>query len=237
MRLNSKLTWGLAWAGLAVIVAVPSADYLTGSRADSAAVLTSDTDPVKTASIETVKGPAAIELAPSVTSVKTGTTAPGFTVVPVKVGSPAPVTAPLVAPEPSTTEVASLSPEPKAAPFPAPVSARPRLPPPQESETIVIPEDVSPESDSAIILPPADIPEEPYASDPESLRDYLVSRGLIDGDPADSTATVTYLDSESDYDPDGFYLSDGPNAESRPTRRTRLDLFTGSNGEWEFNLF
>src|SRR6185312_3041800 len=30
MRLNSKLTWGLAWAGLAVVLVVPSADYLTG---------------------------------------------------------------------------------------------------------------------------------------------------------------------------------------------------------------
>ena len=30
MRFNSKLTWGLAWAGLAVVLVVPSADYLTG---------------------------------------------------------------------------------------------------------------------------------------------------------------------------------------------------------------
>lgn len=235
MRLNSKLTWGLAWAGLAVVVAVPSADYLTGTRADSAAVLTSDTDPVKTASIETVKSPGAIELAPSVKSIKTPASSSEIAVIPVKAVMSEQV-APIVAPAPATTEVAALGPEPKTAPFPAPVSARPHLPP-EDSETIVIPEDVSADSDSAIMLPPADIPEEPYASDPESLRDYLVSRGLIDGEPADSTATVTYLDGESDYDPDGFYLSDGPNAESRPARRTRLDLFTGSDGEWEFNLF
>ncbi len=30
MKLNSKVTWGLAWTGLAVILAVPSADFLTG---------------------------------------------------------------------------------------------------------------------------------------------------------------------------------------------------------------
>src|SRR3569623_342068 len=54
MRLNSKVTWGLAWTGLAVVLAVPSADYLTGQfggRANSAAVITSTTDPVKPAAV------------------------------------------------------------------------------------------------------------------------------------------------------------------------------------------
>ncbi len=37
MRLNSKVTWGLAWAGLAVVVAVPSADFLTGKVGGKAA--------------------------------------------------------------------------------------------------------------------------------------------------------------------------------------------------------
>jgi hypothetical protein len=51
MKLNSKVTWGLAWAGLAVVLAVPSADYLTsqfGLKGRSAAVITSTTDPVTT---------------------------------------------------------------------------------------------------------------------------------------------------------------------------------------------
>ena len=51
MRLNSKLTWGLAWAGLAIVVAVPSADFLTG-KGGKAAVLTSTVEPgtpIKTA--------------------------------------------------------------------------------------------------------------------------------------------------------------------------------------------
>ncbi|MBN8903560.1 MAG: ATP-binding domain-containing protein [Rhodospirillales bacterium] len=42
MGLNSKLTWGLAWAGLAVVLAVPSADYLTrqfGGKAATAALM------------------------------------------------------------------------------------------------------------------------------------------------------------------------------------------------------
>ena len=62
MRLNSKVTWGLAWAGLAVVLAVPSADFLTGGfgKGDNAAVLTSDIEPVKpaeTASVTTTKTP------------------------------------------------------------------------------------------------------------------------------------------------------------------------------------
>ena len=40
MKFNSKVTWGLAWAGLAVVLAVPSVDFLTGKlgTASSAAV-------------------------------------------------------------------------------------------------------------------------------------------------------------------------------------------------------
>ena len=59
MRLNSKVTWGLAWAGLALVLAVPSADYLTGQfgrDARNAAVLTSDVEPVKTAAVDPAAG-------------------------------------------------------------------------------------------------------------------------------------------------------------------------------------
>ena len=47
MKLNSKVTWGLAWTGLAVVLAVPSVDFLTGrlGSKDAAAVLTSDIEP------------------------------------------------------------------------------------------------------------------------------------------------------------------------------------------------
>ncbi len=56
MRLNSKLTWGLAWAGLAIVVAVPSADFFTGKVGGKAAMLTSTVEPgtpIKTASVTT----------------------------------------------------------------------------------------------------------------------------------------------------------------------------------------
>ena len=70
MRLNPKVTWGLAWTGLALVLAVPSADFLTGQfgkDARNAAVLTSDIAPVKTAAVE----PAAPAKTTKVTTVKT----------------------------------------------------------------------------------------------------------------------------------------------------------------------
>jgi hypothetical protein len=51
MKLNSKLTGGLAWAGLVVVLAVPSADMLTGNSGDAAANLTSDMDAIRTATV------------------------------------------------------------------------------------------------------------------------------------------------------------------------------------------
>jgi len=57
MRFNSKLTWGLAWAGLATVLVVPSADFLTGQFSGkgrtTTAMLTSTTDPVKTGAVKT----------------------------------------------------------------------------------------------------------------------------------------------------------------------------------------
>jgi hypothetical protein len=50
MKLNSKLTGGLAWAGLVVVLAVPAADLVTG-KGDTAANLTSDMDAIRTATI------------------------------------------------------------------------------------------------------------------------------------------------------------------------------------------
>jgi hypothetical protein len=50
MKLNSKVTGGLAWAGLVLVLAVPSADMLTKPSANSATI-TSDMDAVETASI------------------------------------------------------------------------------------------------------------------------------------------------------------------------------------------
>jgi hypothetical protein len=85
MRLNSKLTWGLAWAGLAVVLVVPSADYLTGvlgKGKTTTALITSTTEPVK---------PVPVKVKPAVTqtanttktgSVTTKVTKNGVSIVP-----------------------------------------------------------------------------------------------------------------------------------------------------------
>ena len=58
MKLNSKLTGGLAWAGLILVLAVPSADILTKGQGGTAAHITSDMDAVKTVtSTESIGAP------------------------------------------------------------------------------------------------------------------------------------------------------------------------------------
>lgn len=59
MKLNSKLTGGLAWAGLIVVLAVPSADMLTKPQPAASAHLTSDMEALQTASTATT--PAKVE--------------------------------------------------------------------------------------------------------------------------------------------------------------------------------
>ena len=52
MALNTKIIGGLAWAGLAVVLAVPSADILSSQlAAKSPLQMTADTDQIQTGSI------------------------------------------------------------------------------------------------------------------------------------------------------------------------------------------
>ena len=98
MRFNSKLTWGLAWAGLAVVLVVPSADFLTGQFSGkgkaTTAMLTSTTDPVKTGTVK--KGATDSGAVTKTASVTTKVTKNGVSIVP----NPAPA---------RTTEVAANS--------------------------------------------------------------------------------------------------------------------------------
>jgi hypothetical protein len=58
MKLNPKVTGGLAWAGLILILAVPSADMLTKPQGGgSASVVTSDVDAIRTASVNSPAKP------------------------------------------------------------------------------------------------------------------------------------------------------------------------------------
>lgn len=243
MRLNSKLTWGLAWAGLALVIAVPSLDAFSGNTA-APALITSDTDQVKVASTSSSQEPpAATTTAPKPGSI---TINPDGTVVrsssaTTKAPTTTATTTPAVT-EAKAAEVEAAAP-PLVAPIPAPASARPKSQPaaattalpavapappaPEPSQPLVIEEEPIPEVETAALdgpddlIPPEDIPDD----DPAALRAYLEERGLLEPYDGRSTASVQHIEppaevGSGDYDPDGFYLSDGPNSERRTTRRS-----------------
>jgi hypothetical protein len=250
MRLNSKVTWGLAWTGLALVLAVPSADFLTGRLASAnspAAVLTSDIDPVTTETAIPVK----------TTKVTTVKTKDGVIITPAGSRPPSDPVDTLLSkgkplpdyisdgktPAPAETQVASVDP---VAPTPFPVWARPKLGAPAAAPLAVTPEEptvivdettlTGSIADPARPVPPAPIVDDSANWDSESLREYLARRGLLEDDGR-SSATVTQRPAR-EYDPDGFYLSDGPNNE-RLTRRERiLRMLEEEGGDpSEFTLF
>lgn len=287
MGLNSKLTWGLAWAGLAVVLAVPSADYLTrqfGGKAATAAVLTSTTEPVRPAAAD---GKAAVKTASVTTKVtKTGVTivpnAPAATTEVAASGAPlldpvdkllksgkklpdyisgnaaAPaVTAPgagaATAPQP--TQVATVDPATIVAPVPFPRRPpdiiRPALPkataPAQP--TVIVDEQAlaTPRATTAMPnqldvdagpVPPVGIADDWRTARERRLSRYLEQNGLVDdaSDDGRSSASVTVVQRpSSNYDPDGFYLSDGPN-NSRAARRARIERMLQDDDEQEYGF-
>ena len=265
MRLSPKLTWGLAWTGLALVLAVPSADFLTGQFGKdgrNAAVLTSDVEPVKTAAVE----PAAPAKTTTVTTVKTdkgirivpaGSTPAAGSTDPVEkylsTGKPLPDyisdgDAPrTVEDEAEDTQVAIVTPAPRL-PLPATARPRPMMGPPAptapvaaQPDTVIVDESTLTGSLAEPVgpVPPSPIVDDTDNWDTESLRDYLERRGILEGgdEPARSSATVTERD--NDYDPDGFYLNDGPNNDrtSRETRRQRILRMLEESDGAEFTLF
>lgn len=274
MKLSSKATWALAWTGLAVVLGVPSADYLAGVfDGGPKTVMTSDVQPVKTAAID----PAAPAKTNSVTTIKTDK---GVTIVPAgstplasgdvvdkylssgkalpdyitDSAAPAPAN-PAVAVKPSAipvatetdVQVAAIKPEPVIVPrLPLPASARPptaiapkaviAAPGPAVVTAPVVTAPVAAEPTvivdestltGSIAVPAGPVPPAPIVDDSanweeESLRQYLERRGILEGDGR-SSARVTQRSGDQ-YDPDGFYLSDGPNSDrvNRSTRRDRI---------------
>ncbi|MBI4923827.1 MAG: hypothetical protein HY834_18980 [Devosia nanyangense] len=252
MRLNSKITWGLAWTGLAVVLAVPSADFLTGRIGDNkAAVLTSTTEPVKTASVTTTKTATGVIITPAgaplpVDPVEkllgTGKVLPDY--ISGETSGAAKLSA-----TSETTQVASIDP---VAPMPFPSWARPlgaskpatpvapatTQPPVIVDEAALATREASIDATPAAV-PPANIVDDSANWDTETLRQYLERRGILEGgDTADaSSATVTVETTSGTYDPDGFYLSDGPN-DSRAARRARLLWLLEHDGDTaDFPLF
>ena len=267
MRLNPKVTWGLAWTGLALVLAVPSADFLTGQfgrDARHAAVLTSDIEPVKTAAVEppapakttkvtTVKTDKGIKIVPAGTPTASAGTSNDPVEKYLKSGKTLPDyisdgDAPATVDAKPDTQVATVNPSPVAPRMPLPATARPKpFGPPAPTSVVAPPETPLIVDETALTgslanpagpTPPAPIVDDTSNWEDESLRQYLERRGILEGGEADrSTATVTSRD--RNYDPDGFYLSDGPNNDrtSRETRRQRILRMLEESDDGEFTLF
>ncbi len=274
MRLNSKMTWGLAWAGLAVVVAVPSMDFLTGKLGDGSnkALITSTTDPVsgaaapaKTASVTTTITKTGVIITPAgstppadpvdkyldtnkaLPSYISGGTAPAAAsdttqvaiVDPVaptpfparpaaldrQVIAPAAVTAPqTVAVDPTTTASITTAPVVTAAPS---VTTVPVVTAAPAQPVVIVDDSKTATIDGAAPRPPADIVDDSANWKSQGLEQYLDQNGLLD--KGKSTANVTSKPADN-YDPNGFYLSDGPN-NSRAARRARVEqLFDEQDG-------
>lgn len=242
MKLNPKVTGALAWTGLVLVLAVPAADML-GGKPEAKANLTSDMDQVQTASVKpsnvqpvTTK-PVASDDAVE-TFVQSGKKLPSYIS-----GADAPVTETASVPaapvkKPGTVTInpdgtidrpAAATPEPEVAalsqvaPIPLPASARPTKPAVSLPSTTTAATNEVPlildenEVASTGPLPPQDIiPEDQLIGgdqldewDSGSLADYLARRGLM------SDASQAAPAADEQYDPDGFFLSDGPNGPRR----------------------
>jgi hypothetical protein len=269
MRLNSKWTWGLAWAGLAVVVAVPSLDFFTGKSGKTAAVLTSTTEPVKTAAVTTTVTPNGITITPTGTPppataanpvdsyLKTNKSLPDY----ISGGNDGSSSVAPVADGP--TQVATIDPAPPVIapmPFPArppdvdmPIASPPATTAPQtanldsSSTPYVVDEPAGPTQEADIGQPPGPVPPEPIVDDSaqwhtRSLEQYLDQNGLMDNSPTRSTAEMTVVNrSDSNYDPNGFYLSDGPNNLRAQRRQHIIEMLNddgyADGGGGGFSLF
>ena len=247
MKFDSKVKGGLAWAGLVVILAVPSAEMLTGKPADRAASLTSDltpvkdlpvkdlsvktgpvgaSDPMETASVETATVEAPVLSDPVEAYVEKNKKLPSYisdgggieTETPATVKQPVGVK-PLVAP----TEVASIAPA-ETPPVPLPRSMRPKATVvaslPAEEPAPIVDETTLPQREAALTPEVEPFPlsdsdqfvnsdqvvtsDELEEWDSGSLADYLAQKGLLSEDTAQA-------ESADNFDPDGFFLDEGPN--------------------------
>lgn len=242
MALNSKLIGGLAWTGLVLVLAVPSADLVSSQLTPkSSLAMTADTDQVQTGSISdpvdayvrTGKpmpsyisdAPAAVSEIPAVPAAPKPTVKivpPTGTAGQQPVTVTVPTTPTMPASIPVETEVAAVQP---IAPVPYPASMRPKAPIVTDP---IVTSSVGNEETVAATTPPTGRPKAPieqrYVTEEElaewdsgSLAEYLESRGLIE--------EAAYNDgSTAGYDPDGFFLNEGPNNTNRTIRsRSRRD--------------
>jgi hypothetical protein len=229
MKLDGKVKGGLAWAGLVVILAVPAANLVVGNPTGTAAnAVTADatatkpvlklpaakpaaTDPIETASI-TGEDPVDKLLAkgkklPSyISDGDSAATAKPMAPVTLKPVSP---TTPIKAP----TEVATVAPT-ETPPVPLPRTARPPATAvaslPAAEKPLILDEKKVQQQESAAVEPFPLSDDEVVTGDEleewdsGSLADYLERKGLLSQTSADDS-----------YDPDGFFLDQGPNKKKK----------------------
>mgnify|MGYP001032243672 FL=1 len=253
MKLDGKVKGGLAWAGLVIILAVPAANMVVGnpnSGSAQSAVTTADatkpalklpvakpaaTDPIQTARTAAgedaidkllAKGkklPSYISDGDTAVTPKPATSKPD---TPVAAKPSAPVTLKPISPTTpikAPTEVATVAPT-EAAPVPLPRSARPKATavaslPAAEKPLIVDEKKINPQGNAAVEpFPLSDgnvvTGDQLEEWDSGSLADYLERKGLLSETSA-----------EDSYDPDGFFLDQGPNRKKRPVVEEDFFLF------------
>lgn len=275
MKIDRRITGGLAWAGLVVILAVPSADILFGKPTVHASI-TSDMSAVRadTASVAGDPGSATAAPTPAVTA-----PAQTASVAPDKPATSTPATNAAAAPasaDPAPTQVASAAPaqptstpttpatQPQSAttvataqpqedpPVPMPRSMRPT-----PVDVAAAPADefasasrsevatAAPSDGQPLILDDSKVRHDQATADASpdffgpsknrnnrndrnngqvigqdklqawnsgSLADYLQRNGLLD----ENSPPEPQIDDS--YDPNGFFLSDGPNGPRRYRR-------------------
>lgn len=248
MKLNPKVTGGLAWAGLILILAVPSADMLMKPEGESASRITSDMDAIRTSSV--TPRPADAAKATSATGAEGGDPVDSYLAsgkklpsyisdAPGAVASKEPVKTPkLVVPAGPATQTAGPTLEvastdaaaPAVAPKPYPASMRPKAATAPatvvaEEEPLVLDEDVVKRREAAV------------AAVLEDDMDVGGPADFVSGDELeewDTGSLAEYLErrglmsdsaqqasASSDYDADGFFLDEGPNNDRRLIRRVR----------------
>jgi hypothetical protein len=246
MKLDGKMKGGLAWAGLVVILAVPAADMLVGkSGANTAATATAVTASVPSAKptlkLPVAKTPAVTSTDPIQTAsvqdgavvdkfVKSGKKLPSYIsdgdAVATETKQPVPTLKPVTTtPAISPTEVATAP--VGDPPIPLPRSARPKATQvaslPTEEQPLIVDETKVKQQERAAVVPFPMSDEDNVVTgdqleewDSGSLADYLERKGLL---------TETSQQASDQYDPDGFYLEDGPNKPKRPKKNLEFFLF------------
>ena len=238
MKLNTKWTGGLAWAGLVIILAVPSAEMLAktaeGERAAPGDSANAVPESMPAAMVDEEKAAVAPPIVTPTLSVAAPADppAPAEDVVEDYLASgkalPSYISDGAHVPDGTDAEVAAVgadgvfiddietaaipdAAQPVVAPQPYPVSKRPTQVAAVDSAPVLI-------IDEPTTLPPiASREREPFISseqleewDSGSLADYLERRGLLA-----NGGGATPPPAESNYDPDGFFLDEGPNAGRR----------------------